>query len=106
MLHRFLQPRKRVYSLDEIAELVRPVAERYGVESIFVFGSYARGEATPYSDVDLLVFPGPNVRGIQIGGLFLDLKDALGKEIDMVTGHSDPRFLCLIEKDLVNVYQS
>lgn len=44
-----------VYKIEEIAERVRPIAERYGVGKIYLFGSYARGEATEESDIDLLV---------------------------------------------------
>lgn len=99
----FRRSKERVYSLDEIAERVRPVAEQYEVDSIYVFGSYGRGEAQPDSDIDLLV-SADKVQGIAIGGLFLDLKEALGKEIDMVTDKSDPRFIAMIRKDAVRVY--
>ena len=73
-----------VYKIEEIAERVRPIAERYGVGKIYLFGSYARGEATEESDVDLLV-DSRNVHGFKLGGLFVDLEDALEKEIDLVT---------------------
>ena len=42
----------KVYTIDEIKSTIRPIAESYGVERIFLFGSYARGEATPTSDID------------------------------------------------------
>lgn len=44
-----------VYTLDEIARRLRPVAEQYHLRAVYVFGSYARGEATEDSDIDLLV---------------------------------------------------
>lgn len=44
-----------VYTLEEIGRLVRPVAEKYHLKSVYIFGSYARGEAQDDSDIDLLV---------------------------------------------------
>lgn len=43
------------YTLDEIREIIIPLAERYALKTVWVFGSYARGEATDQSDVDLLI---------------------------------------------------
>ncbi len=74
------------YSVDEIRRRVSPVAERYGLAAVYLFGSYARGEATAESDVDLLVdLRGSAVRGILLGALYNDLAEALGAGIDLVT---------------------
>ncbi len=43
------------YSIEEITRRVSPVAKKYGLPAVFLFGSYARGEATAESDIDLLV---------------------------------------------------
>ena len=48
----------KVFSLDDIKEMVKPIAEKYRVEAIYLFGSYARGEADEESDLDFLVFGG------------------------------------------------
>ena len=50
-----------ILTLERIAEIVKPVAEKYQVEAIYLFGSYARGEATAESDLDFLVFGGERV---------------------------------------------
>lgn len=73
-----------VYKIEEIAERVRPVAERYGLSKVYLFGSYARGEATEESDVDLLV-GAESVHGFAFGGLCNDLEKALEKKIDVLT---------------------
>ena len=44
-----------VYKIEEIAERVRPIAEKYNIDKVYLFGSYARGEATEESDVDLRI---------------------------------------------------
>lgn len=78
-----------VYTLDEIARRIRPVAEKYRLKAVYIFGSYARGEAREDSDVDLLVdAAGSGLCGLEYGGLYSDLEDALEKSIDMVTAHA------------------
>ena len=77
----------QVYSIDEIREIVAPIAKQHGVDKVFLFGSYARGDATPASDVDLCV-DAPKLRGLfALGGLYADLEDALKKS----SGLSVPR---------------
>ena len=102
----FLEKRRdRAYTLEEIADRIRPVAEAYGVGKIYVFGSCAKGRAGPEIDVDLLVSPCA-VKGIRIGGLYRDLADALGKSVDIVTDRGDPEFIRMISKDLVLIFEA
>ncbi len=76
-----------VYTLDEIARRIRPVAEQYKLKAVYVFGSYARGEAREDSDVDLLIDDAGAgfATLLELGGLYCDLEDALNKEISLVT---------------------
>ena len=77
-----------IYTIDEIAALVKPVAERYGIERVWLFGSYARGEATEDSDVDLMLTY-EKLKGLfAYGGLYVDFAEALGKSVDIVTERS------------------
>lgn len=79
-----------VYTIDEITARIKPVAEKYGIPAVYLFGSYARGTATEDSDVDLLVdTTGTDLTNLfALGGLYCDLEDALGKEIDLLTLNS------------------
>lgn len=78
-----------VYSFEEIVERVRPIAEKYGLRSVYLFGSYARGDANEDSDVDLLIDDGDEVHGLfWLGGVYDDFCIALEKEVDMVTLNS------------------
>ena len=45
----------RVYTIEEIKSIVAPIAAAHDVDRIYLFGSYARGEATASSDIDLRV---------------------------------------------------
>lgn len=73
----------RVLTLDYIREQIAPVARKYGVDEIYVFGSYARGEATSDSDVDLLVFGGSNFKLSNIFALAEEIRLILDKEVDV-----------------------
>lgn len=94
---------RKVYSMKEIAERIRPVAKEFELKAVYIFGSYAKDTARPDSDVDILV-SAEKVQGIRIGGLYLAFRDALGKDINQVTEKADPRFLSIIRKDVVKVY--
>ena len=76
-----------VYSIEELKRRIAPVAEKYGLREVYLFGSYARSEATEQSDVDILIDrAGSNVRGaFEMGGLYEDLCASIGKEVDLVT---------------------
>ena len=67
-------------------EILR-IAARHGARNVRVFGSVARGEARPDSDVDFLVDMEPGRSLLDMGGLLMDLRDLLGLEVDVVTEH-------------------
>ena len=68
---------------NERDEILR-IAERYGARNVRVFGSIARGEAGPDSDVDFLLELEPGRSLLDIGGLLMDLQDLLGRHVDIV----------------------
>ena len=74
-----------IETLQDKRDAVLDVAERHGVTSVRVFGSVARGEESPESDIDLLVTTGPEVSPWFPAGLVLDLEELLGRHIDVVT---------------------
>ena len=76
-----------VYTIEQLKERIAPVALKYGLPAVYLFGSYAKGEATEASDVDILVDKtGTEIKGLfAVGGLYNDLSEALGKQIDLVT---------------------
>jgi len=61
------------------------LAARRGAFNVRVFGSAARGEADPRSDVDFLVDLEPGRSLLDLGGLLMDLQDLLGRKVDVVT---------------------
>ncbi|MEW6683775.1 MAG: nucleotidyltransferase family protein [Nitrospirota bacterium] len=61
------------------------IAAKHGVRSIRVFGSVARGEADEQSDVDFLVEMEPGRTLFDMGGLLMDLRDLLGRNVNVVS---------------------
>ena len=95
-----------VYTIEQIRNIAAPIAASYGVKSLSLFGSYARGEATDKSDVDLLLDWTGISSGWDVGGLYSDLCEALGKELDMVTmTGAEASFLSRIKSDEVKLYE-
>ena len=77
------------YTIQEIQERIVPVAKKYRLSAVCIFGSYARGEATESSDVDLLVdLTESAVHGLSFASLYEDFQNALGIGVDLVTTDS------------------
>ena len=94
------------YSVEEIKTIVSSFAHQYGASRIYLFGSYARGDANANSDIDLRIDKG-TIRGLQLGGLAADLTDAFGLPVDLIpTGSLDMSFLEAISKDEVLLYKA
>ena len=94
------------YSIEELQSIIVPLAQKYGAERIFLFGSYARGDMTDSSDIDLRIDKG-SIRGLALAGLLVDLEDALGIPVDLIpTTSLDTRFLESIHPDEVLLYEA
>ena len=72
----------KISTLSELQTLLAPVFVRYGVRRAVLFGSYAKGQATEQSDVDLLVDSG--LRGLAFFGLLEDVVTSLDKPVDLL----------------------
>ena len=97
----------RIYSISEIAGLIIPIAKRYGVASVWLFGSYARGEATETSDVDLLIDHGKIQTLFELTAFRLDCENALRKPVDVVTLDAvSPRLSRSIQRDEVMIFDA
>ncbi len=71
--------------LEEKRDDVLSIAAKHGAYNVRVFGSVARGDDRPDSDVDLLVDVGPTTSSWFPAGLVLDLEQILGREVEIVT---------------------
>ena len=71
--------------LNSKREEILRIAERRGAKNVRVFGSVARGQAGPDSDIDFLVDLEPGRSLLDLGGLLVDLQALLGRPVDVVT---------------------
>lgn len=95
----------KVYTLEEIRAKAVPIAKKYGVKKLSLFGSYARGEADSQSDLDFL-YDDINHNGMFAYFRFVqDLEDEFKCHVDLVSyGISDKKFLAEIQQDEVILY--
>jgi len=70
-------------SIEEIKSYIIPVVEKYPVEKVILFGSYARGDASDTSDVDLVVESRGRLRNRKIFALGGELLDVLPVRVDV-----------------------
>lgn len=105
-----------VYTRDELKNIITPIARKYELNAVYLFGSYARNEATEKSDVDILIDRrGSKIRGMfDMGGLYDELCRSVGKEIDLVTTQTleqrstqrrTPWFVDNLQRDMVKIYE-
>ncbi|MBQ7682828.1 MAG: nucleotidyltransferase domain-containing protein [Oscillibacter sp.] len=96
-----------LYTIEELKDRISPLARIYGVKSVSLFGSYARGTARPDSDVDLKIEKGALRSLYQLCGFRLAVEDALRVSVDLVTSESSDRdFLKRIEQEEVLLYRT
>jgi hypothetical protein len=82
-----LKNHKRL-SVAELRAIVEPIAMRYGVDRVYLFGSAARGDHKENSDYDFCIESGKIRDLFTLAGFFGELKDAIEHEIDLVTMES------------------
>lgn len=75
---------KSIYTIKEIKNIIKPILNKFGINNIYLFGSYARGEAYEKSDVDIYCDKG-NIKTLLDQGLLEEeLEKALNKEVDII----------------------
>ena len=96
-----------MYTLQEVLQKLREhkpeLQRKYPVSQLGVFGSYARGEATPESDIDIAVeITGP--MGLNFVAMADEIEELFGIKTDVVPKRSiKPEYLLNVEKDIVYV---
>lgn len=96
-------------STTDISTAVSRVLTQYDVSEAYLFGSFARGEQTPDSDIDLRLVCGNTMTLGTLYDLSYELEMELGRKVDVVTNppeHMRPAFRKSIEQDEVRVYEA
>lgn len=94
----------RKHCIDELSKATNILRKEYGVKSLRVFGSVARGEENADSDVDLFVDMPP--KALKMVALKNYLQDILGRGVDLIRSRStlDPFLLNEIDKDGITIF--
>ena len=95
-------------STTDISTAATRVLAQYDVSEAFLFGSFARSEQTPDSDIDLRLVCGNTMTFGTLYELSHELENELGRKVDIVTnplGHMRPAFRKNIEQDEVCIYE-
>ena len=71
-----------ILAFFDIISIVKPLAEKYHISEVYLFGSYARGEANTDSDIDVLAIGGENFSASDIFAFGEEIHIALGKAVD------------------------
>ena len=96
-------------SLADITSVVSRVLPHYDVRQAYLFGSFARGDQTPNSDIDLRLACGDSMTFGTLYELSLELEEKLGRKVDIVTNppeHMRQAFRKSIEQDEVCIYEA
>lgn len=94
------------YTIEEIKAILEPIARKYGVGRIYLFGSYARGEFNENSDIDLRVDKGSLKGMFALCGLYTEIEEALQTRVDLLTtGSLEDEFLNKIRDEEVLLYE-
>jgi len=82
--------RPTLHALKERRDAIVPLAASHGGKNLRVFGSAARGDSRPDSDIDLLVDLEPGRGARDMTELAIDLEEALGRRVDLVIDDGSP----------------
>ena len=72
----------KIYSIDEIKEILYEILNNTDVEKAILFGSYAKKKATKHSDIDLLIDTNSTLKGFALLKLICQIQEELQKEVD------------------------
>ena len=97
-----------VYTQNEIKEKLEPIFRTAPIEKAILFGSYAKGEQTSSSDVDIVIDSNGRIRGLDFFGVLEDITVCLDKRIDLIEKYQievNSPFYNTIEQEGVVLYE-
>lgn len=76
-----------IYTLEQIKEIISPIARKYNLPAVYLFGSYSRGTADEDSDLDFLIdTTGTDLTTlVRLGALYMEIEETFQKPIDLIT---------------------
>lgn len=97
---------KNLRFTEAIRDKIITILKKHGAKKISIFGSYVRGEATPESDLDIIVEFEQPMGLIKFVGIEFELSDSLGIKVDLLTEKSiSPYLIDIIRKEATVIYE-
>lgn len=98
--------------IDEIKKKTERIFKAYDVSEAYIFGSYARGDFTEDSDIDIIIVSKKIKSLLTIGAILEELKEALEKDVDLIEeecfegemDEDEQKFYDAIKKERVKIY--
>lgn len=97
---------KKIYEINDISRILRPIFVSYNVNSVLLFGSYAKNKADENSDIDLYV--DGTLTGLTFCAMCEDVKEIIGKDVDMFQSNEikpNSEMLKNIKKEGISIYE-
>ena len=94
-----------ILTIKQIKERIKPIMEKHSIKEVYLFGSYARGEANANSDVDIYCEKGDVDSLFKAVSFDEELEEALGKKVDVITIGSNMHdyFKEQLERDMIKL---
>lgn len=71
----------KIYTIEEIKNIIASVAKKYPLKEVYLFGSYARGEANENSDIDLVINFSESITLFTYAEIIEELEKLFGKKL-------------------------
>ena len=78
----------KIYSIQEIKKMINKILKKYNIDKAYIFGSYARGEATESSDIDIMIKKGNLTTLLELSKMAIEIEEKFKKNVDIVTEES------------------
>ncbi len=74
----------KIYSIDEIKEMLKDILSNTDVEKVILFGSYSKNVATKNSDIDFLIDSKGKLKGLKFFAIIDMIKEKFDKDVDVI----------------------
>lgn len=105
--YNYINENTKLLTIEEIKEALQPLCKKYHIQSVILFGSYSKGNATGESDIDLVVEYDSDTKAFVRMEFMDDVETVFGKKIDFINIRVIPEMLKNdIEKEGILLYET
>lgn len=98
---------ENITDFEQLSKMIAPIARKYGISRVYLFGSRARGDNRSDSDYDFCILPGKETTFFGMGGFLVESEELLGREVDVVSERNlSPKFFETISRERRLLYEA